>query len=791
MVKPLPLNVPNDLASHPRKREESACRFDAENQNDAQRLAAAAFRQFSSTAWLGALIWLVGCLGCQQSDDRTVVTLWHQMTPGERRSLDEDIENFQALHPAIEVRALYKETEELRSGFETAARTPVCPELVYMASDPMGAFHEMGIVQDMSPWFDEAEIAKFLPAAMTFLADKEDPSVRRLLQVGDRIGNHLALVYNRDLIATPPITTDDMVQLAVENTIDENGDGRMERYGLVWNFTEPFFAVPFLTGYGAWMFAEGTDRTPDLDTADTIAAFKFIASLRNKYKVIPQNCDYENADSLFKSGKAAMIINGDWSWNEYLANSKIDAAIACLPIVTETGLPMRPTVAPKGFSLSKLAVGKQAEAAMTFVNYMLSEDIQRRHMRELKILPSRQSLLEDPFIQDDPTLAVSAEQMRRGRAMPVVPELRAVWDSMRPSYQALLGGSITAEKAAATMQQTAVAKIAEMNEDLRPGMAAKFITWIGWLVIAAVAIWQIRTLRQIAGDWRLNRFAYLLAYPALIVIFATIVFPFFYNIVISFSNMSLKNFQNWEIIGFQHYARVFSDSAFLPVLGKTIIWTSVNVFFHVAIGLFLAVMLNGPVAGKSIYRVILILPWAVPAYITALTWKGMFDLEYGAVNLIAGKYLNQPVIDWLGDPVNAFIACITTNVWLGFPFMMVIALGGMQGIPQELYEAARIDRVSRWMQFWHITLPMLRPVLLPAITLGTVWTFNNLNVIWLVSDGGKPSDKTHILVSYVYKAVFNLYRYGYGAALSLVIFGMLLVFSVFFLWRTNATEGTS
>ena len=200
-------------------------------------------------------------------------------------------------------------------------------------------------------------------------------------------------------------------------------------------------------------------------------------------------------------------------------------------------------------------------------------------------------------------------------------------------------------------------------------------------------------------------------------------------------------------------------------------------------------MLNGPVVGKSIYRVLLILPWAIPSYITALTWRGMFDYEYGAVNLIANQYLGLPVVNWLGDPTNAFIACIVTNIWLGFPFMMVIALGGMQGIPAELYEAARMDRVSRRNQFWHITLPMLKPVLIPAVTLGSIWTFNNLNVIWLVSNGGEPSDQTHILVSYVYKAVFNLYQYGYGAALSMVIFFLLLVCSLLFLQRTNATEG--
>ena len=185
----------------------------------------------------------------------------------------------------------------------------------------------------------------------------------------------------------------------------------------------------------------------------------------------------------------------------------------------------------------------------------------------------------------------------------------------------------------------------------------------------------------------------------------------------------------------------------------------------------------------------LILPWAIPSYITALTWRGMFDFEYGAINLIANQYLGLPVVNWLGDATNAFIACIVTNIWLGFPFMMVIALGGMQGIPAELYEAAKMDRVSRKDQFLNITLPMLKPVLLPAITLGSIWTFNNLNVIWLVSNGGEPSDQTHILVSYVYKAVFNLYQYGYGAALSMVIFAILLVCSLVFLKRTRATEG--
>jgi len=284
-------------------------------------------------------------------------------------------------------------------------------------------------------------------------------------------------------------------------------------------------------------------------------------------------------------------------------------------------------------------------------------------------------------------------------------------------------------------------------------------------------------------------FKYILILPAVIVIFAVVIYPFIYNVVLSLSNMSMTHFQDWRIVGFEQYAKVFSESVFYGVLFKTILWTLINVFFHVVIGVFLAVLLNRYLPGKAIFRTLLIIPWAMPQYITALTWRGMFNYEYGAINLILSNWLNMPMIEWLKDPFYAFISCLLTNIWLGFPFMMVIAYGALQSIPKELYEAAEVDGATGWQKFWKITVPYLKPVMIPAIVLGVIWTFNNLNVMWLVSNGGEPSDKTHILVSYVYKAAFNLYRYGYAAALSMVIFAILLSFSIIFIRRTKAVEG--
>ncbi len=284
-----------------------------------------------------------------------------------------------------------------------------------------------------------------------------------------------------------------------------------------------------------------------------------------------------------------------------------------------------------------------------------------------------------------------------------------------------------------------------------------------------------------------NRLVYLYVMPAMLVMALIVLWPFVYNVVISFSDMNLTHFKNWKIIGFRNYADVLSDGMFWYFLFKTILWTVLNLIFHVGIGVFLALIINEDIKAKSVFRTLLILPWAVPQYITALTWRGMFNSEYGAVNLILGHLFGWH-IPWLSTEWGAFAACLITNIWLGFPFMMIIALGGLQSIPRSLYEAAEMDGASRWQQFKNITVPLLKPVMIPAITLGVIWTFNNFNVVWLVSNGGEPSDKTHILVSWVYKAGFTYFRMGYAAAFSMIIFAILLVFGWRFIQRTKATE---
>jgi arabinogalactan oligomer/maltooligosaccharide transport system permease protein len=283
-------------------------------------------------------------------------------------------------------------------------------------------------------------------------------------------------------------------------------------------------------------------------------------------------------------------------------------------------------------------------------------------------------------------------------------------------------------------------------------------------------------------------FPYALVTPALLVLLAVVLFPLLYNFWLAFRNMSLYRFRSHEFVGLTQFATILREPLFYTLLGKSLVWTVVNVVGHVTVGVALALLLNGPVVGRTLFRTLLILPWAMPQYISALTWRGMFNYEYGSLNLILQQWFHLPAVPWLSHPVWAFVAPILTNLWLGFPFMMVVALGGLTAIPREQYEAADLDGAGAWAKLTRITLPGLAPTLVPAVLLGTVWTFNSMLVVWLVSNGGMPADQTHILVTYIYKAAFTYSRYSYAAALSVVVFLLLLGFVVHVMRRTAREE---
>lgn len=694
------------------------------------------------------------------------IRLWHQLIYSHRQVQAELIREFEKLNPDIQVESLWRETEQLRSGFQSAAQVGGGPEIIQGPSDQVGPLSTMGLLLPLDEFFSPEDLKDFDSLSTVRVGGK-------LLMIGDSVGNHIALLYNRKWIQTPPRTTDELFKWGKKFKTQYP-----RNYALVWPMQEPFFFVPWISGFGQNFASE--EGMPQLNTQAMTQALQFILDLKNS-GLSPRDADYETANALFKEGRVAMIINGDWSWGDY-RKAGIDFGVAPLPQVSSTGLWPAPLVATKGYSVNVNLDPKKREAVERLLKFLLSSESQLRFTKEVSTLPSRISARENPIVKQDPILSEANEGMKKGIPMPVAPELRAVWDALRTQYQAVLGGAVDVNKAGPLAQAEALRQIKTMNDIREPGIQALVVKILGFLVLAfALGLF----IREIPGLWRDLKGPYRMAYafilPALFTVCAVVVFPFFYNLAISFSNLGLRTMGDWSLTGFQNYYDVLVDPQFYRVFMKTLIWTGLNLFFHVGLGVFLALLINQTLPAKPLWRTLLIIPWAVPQYITALTWRGMFNQEFGAINQVLRELFHMPAVEWLSRPFEVFAACLITNIWLGFPFMMMVALGGLQSIPKELYEAARVDGANAIQRFRRITWPLLQPVLIPATVLGGIWTFNNLNVIWLVSNGGEPAGQTHILVSYVYKSAFDLYRYSYSAALSMIIFLILLGATIFYL----------
>ena len=294
--------------------------------------------------------------------------------------------------------------------------------------------------------------------------------------------------------------------------------------------------------------------------------------------------------------------------------------------------------------------------------------------------------------------------------------------------------------------------------------------------------------RKARGSLSTHWYAWAMIAPVTVVIAVIIGYPLIRGVYLSLTDANERNVARsigvnhipatYEFVGLDNYADALSGNQFLGTLGWTMLWTVSCVSVTFALGLALANILNRRIAGRSLYRMLLILPWAVPGFVSVFAWRFLYDERRGILNqVLAGGGIDA--VPWLNDPTWAKFSVIAVNVWLGVPFMMVALLGGLQSIPGELYEAAEMDGASAWQRFRHITMPGLRSVSTTVILLSTIWTFNMFPVIFLLTRGG-PGDSTEILVTYAYRLSFvNSPRdFAASAAWGVVILLLLSLFAV-------------
>jgi len=276
-----------------------------------------------------------------------------------------------------------------------------------------------------------------------------------------------------------------------------------------------------------------------------------------------------------------------------------------------------------------------------------------------------------------------------------------------------------------------------------------------------------------------SRLAYLFILPATVFLLIFMIYPTANVIIMSFYKTD-KMMRMLNFIGFRNYVELLKEKEFLEIIFRSVYWTFIAVAAKTIFGMIMALLLNIEYTGRKIARTLLIIPWASSVPISALLWLWVYNHEFGLLTSTlksTGLWSNPPI--WLGDIKWAFRATIWVDIWIGIPFMALVFLAGMQSIPNELYEAADIDGVNLWQRFFYVTFPGIRNVFLIATLLSCLWTFNDFNVIYILTKGG-PVGLTHILITYTYENTFAWLKWNYGAVMAVVTLVILSLVSLIY-----------
>ena len=285
--------------------------------------------------------------------------------------------------------------------------------------------------------------------------------------------------------------------------------------------------------------------------------------------------------------------------------------------------------------------------------------------------------------------------------------------------------------------------------------------------------------------------------PGTLVIFGVLLIPILFALYMSFNKITFKGADTiYTFVGISNFTDLITnDPWFVDSLITTIIFTILTVVAEIVLGIGIAVVLNKKFFGRGFVRGLMILPWAMPTVVNAVMWKWIFNADFGAANaLLMNMGLISENVNWLGTPTMAFFSVLMANIWKETPYVVLLTIAAFSTIPDGLYEAASIDGASGWKQFWQITMPLIKPVVLILIITKTIWAFQTFDLIAIMTSGG-PENATNLLSYYIHRTAFKMNRFGSAAAmsysLSIVCFVLTYIYIKVFLGKENAEAAKS
>ena len=286
-----------------------------------------------------------------------------------------------------------------------------------------------------------------------------------------------------------------------------------------------------------------------------------------------------------------------------------------------------------------------------------------------------------------------------------------------------------------------------------------------------VATRPVASRRRVLEDERW--LAFVLLVPTMVLLGLFIAYPFVRGILLSVTDSRVG--VPGEFVGMANFSRIWNDSIFRQAVYNTFLYTAVTTVFKLALGLWLALLLNRHFKGKAFVRAFILLPFIIPTVLSTFAWKWMFDPTFSVINWALYQLgLITRSINWLGDPNLAMISIMVVNIWRGVPFFAISLLAGLQTISPELNEAAAIDGARPWQRFWHITWPLLLPVTMVVVLFSVIQTFADFQIVYVMTGGG-PANATHLFATYAYQIGVGTGLLSQGAAISLAMFPILFL----------------
>lgn len=286
---------------------------------------------------------------------------------------------------------------------------------------------------------------------------------------------------------------------------------------------------------------------------------------------------------------------------------------------------------------------------------------------------------------------------------------------------------------------------------------------------------------------RFSIWPYLLLAPALLIILCVIFIPVFNAILMSFQSYDLRRPNAIDFIGLKNYIEVFKDPIFWKSLVKTVIWVVFGVGFQFVFGFALAILLNKKFVGRGAFRAVSLIPWATPGVLIGLMWKWIYDGNYGVLNDILLKLnIIEDKIPFLSQKASAFPSVIVTIIWQGVPFFALMILAGLQGISQEMIEAADIDGATSRQKLFNVIIPSLKNTIFTTLLLRIIWVTNSVDVIYNMTEGG-PSYSTQTLSVYIYNKA-NVLNLGYASTMSIILMLLLSIVAIPYISKSFKKE---